>query len=460
MALSSAFFYIFTAIMKNTFLFFLFFPVWAFAQTIDIEFPKFAGKTFDFIIFQGDKQVKLYENQTIPPNGLVQIIIPPKYAPYTGMCRWLITNTAEGGGLDMAIPGHGFKVSCFSDQPNENNIHYVGYDAVNELNRLNKEQQLIIDKFETMSKATMLYDKTHPSYATFTKEKKEQELAFEKFQQDLKLNTNYNARFLPIVNLTIGIAPKLTDNNELSAQYVNDFIVNELNYEDLYTSGHWAAIINSWVQIQTMVVKNDAKLIADVSTILNRIKSNALYTEFVINLTKELSRAGKDDALFALIQPIKNSKKLLNYEGVLNIYKQDLTGKAPDLIIKNTHREFTIKTADLKSKQTLLLFYNSGCGACETTIQSLITNYATLKAKGLKIIALSSDTDETEFKTASASFPWKETYCDLAGMNGVNFKSYAIIGTPTMYLLDSKGMIVKKLATADELMISILEEDK
>ena len=113
-------------------------------------------------------------------------------------------------------------------------------------------------------------------------------------------------------------------------------------------------------------------------------------------------------------------------------------------MIKNSKGTTTIKAAELQSKQTLLLFYKSGCGPCETTIETLKTNYTKLLAKGLKIIALSSDTDETEFKTTSATFPWQDTFCDLEGTNGVNFKNYAVIGTPTMYLLDSKGMIVKK----------------
>jgi hypothetical protein len=37
-------------------------------------------------------------------------------------------------------------------------------------------------------------------------------------------------------------------------------------------------------------------------------------------------------------------------------------------------------------------------------------------------------------------------------MNGTNFKNYAITGTPTMYILDSKGSILKKIATVNELL--------
>jgi hypothetical protein len=37
-------------------------------------------------------------------------------------------------------------------------------------------------------------------------------------------------------------------------------------------------------------------------------------------------------------------------------------------------------------------------------------------------------------------------------MNGINFKNYSVMGTPTMFLLDSKGIIVEKIATIEQLM--------
>jgi hypothetical protein len=37
-------------------------------------------------------------------------------------------------------------------------------------------------------------------------------------------------------------------------------------------------------------------------------------------------------------------------------------------------------------------------------------------------------------------------------MNGINFKNYAVIGTPMMYVLNSKGMIITKPATVEELL--------
>jgi hypothetical protein len=52
-----------------------------YSQSININFPKFSVKTYEFIIFQGSEIVKVKENDTIPKNGLIKIDIPAKYAP-------------------------------------------------------------------------------------------------------------------------------------------------------------------------------------------------------------------------------------------------------------------------------------------------------------------------------------------------------------------------------------------
>ena len=219
-------------------------------------------------------------------------------------------------------------------------------------------------------------------------------------------------------------------------------MVNQLKYEDLYTSNHWGGIINSYVQLQTMVFKNDDRLIADTKTILKRLPSNQIFTDYVVNLTKELTKSGKDHVIAALTKEIKSANKLQHYNGVLNIYKKDITGKAPDLIIMehigdpalHNHVNTLLETSKLNSKHTLVVFYLSGCGPCEETLNSLKANYKDLTQKGVRIISLAADTDEAVFKNTSFQFPWADKFCNLDGMNGENLKNYAVIGTPTLFL--------------------------
>jgi thiol-disulfide isomerase/thioredoxin len=361
----------------------------------------------------------------------------------------------------MAIPGYDFAVSCLSKTPDNDNISYKGFDAVNELNRLNALQQAIIDKFETMSKATQLYDKKHKRYKVFAQEAALQAKAFDAFQEDLKQNPNFNARFLPIVNLTKGIPHRLTDDNNQKALLVNEFITQKMSLEDMYVSGHWQGIIQSWVVLQMNVVHDKNKFAQDFKLISDRMKNPTHYTDFVGKLTYYLTQYSKDDYVEAIAKTVLSSGKVSDYLGVMEVYLKSMVGmKAPDLLITEPNGTLKepnegntlLKTDQLNSKYSLLLFYQTECGHCETAIAGLKSNYQALVSKGIKIISFAGDLDQEVFATTAASFPWAAKYRDVEGMNGVNFKNYAVIGTPTMFLLDNKGIIVQKPAMVEELV--------
>jgi thiol-disulfide isomerase/thioredoxin len=258
----------------------------------------------------------------------------------------------------------------------------------------------------------------------------------------------------------MGIGSIITQDENLKAKNINDIIVNQLDYEVLYTSNHWGGIINNWVQLQAMVLKDDKQMIKEAQILLNRMPNNQIYTDFVDALTYELTKAGKDNIIAALTPKIKADNKLLNYNNHLSIYQKDLSGKVPNLeIIKHindenghSHVEKTIDLAKMKGKNTLLVFYQSGCGPCEDLMAGLKNNYKDLEKQGLQIVTISSDVSEDVFKNAAAQFPWEDKYCDLKGIKGINFLNYAVLGTPTIYLLDKKGFVVQKMATVTDVL--------
>jgi thiol-disulfide isomerase/thioredoxin len=140
--------------------------------------------------------------------------------------------------------------------------------------------------------------------------------------------------------------------------------------------------------------------------------------------------------------------------------------QAPDLIFTehlgdpadHNHNTTVLKSKELASGQyskTLLIFYESGCGPCENLLQQLPGNYDSLKKKGLRIIAISADTDDKVFKEKSKDFLWKDTFCDLEGKKGINFKNYGIAGTPTLFLISKAGKIEARMAGLDEVLDKI-----
>lgn len=436
----------------------------SFSQTIAMEFPAFAGKTYELVIFQGSKAEKVVKD-TIPKNGKFKLTIPIEYAPYTGMCRWLLTNSEQGGGMDMAIPGHDFSISCKSDKPDNTNIIYSGFDAVNELNRLNSIQKNIIDKFETMSKLIRLYDRSHPLYWSFLREREAQAKAYEDFHVALKKNTNYNARFLPIVNLIHGYADCLSDDEKEKGQIFNDFFTQKMSIEDLYVSGHWEGIIQSWVVYQSNVVKDKDKFVKDFTAVSNRITDSKKYTDWVGKLTYYLTLYGKDDFITAIAPTVISSGKILSYEGkTMQVYVSALIGsQAPDLVItehigkveEHNHKNYIMKSSELAAngyQKTLVVFYQSGCGPCEELMQQLPQHYQKLKKKGYRIISISADEGQQVYINSSRDYPWTDKLCDFEGKKGINFKNYAVLATPTIYLIDNAGKIEKKMAHINDVL--------
>ncbi|MGB1315387.1 MAG: peroxiredoxin family protein [Chitinophagales bacterium] len=435
------------------------------AQTINIEFTYFAGQTYEFKIFKGEQYITLQED-TIPQNGKVVLKIPKEYAGYQGMAMWYLTNSRTGGGLDLIINNENFSVTCLDSIPTEENIIYKNTNE-NIFDKTNyKKQQALFQKHDAMFATKNAYSKDTELYKLASKEYESIKAQYIAYNNDLKHSKLYASKFRQIVNLTMGIGTIISTNELEKAININNFMVNELDYQILYTSNHWGGIINSWVQIQTMVLKNDKQFVTNTKNILNRIKNDEVYTAFVSKFTKELTKVGKDNVLAAIVPTVKNSKRLQNYNGVLSIYQQDLTGKGPDLIntehigevADHNHRSTVIKTNKLNSKYTLLVFYQSGCGPCEQTMLGLQGNYKNIKEKGVEIISISADTEEQVFKNTSFVYPWQHKLCDFKGIRGMNFKNYAVLGTPTLYLLDSKGIILEKMATIEEVLTWLKEK--
>jgi thiol-disulfide isomerase/thioredoxin len=137
--------------------------------------------------------------------------------------------------------------------------------------------------------------------------------------------------------------------------------------------------------------------------------------------------------------------------------------QAPNLVITqhigkladHNHSTTLLKSSELATgdfSQTLLVFYQSGCGPCEVLMQQLPQKYEALKKQGIRIISLSADEGETLYQNSSKDYPWPDKYCDFEGKAGVNFTNYVVKGTPTLILLDKAGKIVYRGATLDDLL--------
>ncbi|MCT3918036.1 alkyl hydroperoxide reductase [Elizabethkingia anophelis] len=256
-------------------------------------FPHFAGKTYDFIIFQGGRQQTVYQG-TIPADGKFTLSIPEEYENYKGMSRWLITGTKEGGGLDMYIPGKDFSVSCNEAMPNNNNIVYINNDYNKELNDLHKKQESILRRYEVMSQALQVFSDTDDNYSILKTEFQKQKNAYNDFQQYLNRKSDYISHLLQIINITRGLGTELKEHQSDKAESINNYITNQLNWEDLYTSGHWNTIIDSWISIHSRVIKDPKRFAKDYKEIDSKQTSDKLHYDFSERVKHDLTTENKE----------------------------------------------------------------------------------------------------------------------------------------------------------------------
>jgi len=266
------------------------------AQNISMYFPHFAGKTYDFIIFQGGQQRTVYQG-TIPLDGKFILSIPEEYKSYKGMSRWLITGTKEGGGLDMFIPGKDFSVSCNEAMPNNSNIVYTNNDYNKELNDLHKKQESILSRYEVMNQAVQIFPAEDKNYSIFKTEFQKQKNAYNDFQKQLNQKSDYISHLLQIINITRGLGIHLEEKREDKAKDINNYITNQLNWEDLYTSGHWSTIIGSWISIHTRVIKDPKRFAKDYGAIESKLKSEKFHYDFSERVKRGLTTENKEDYL-------------------------------------------------------------------------------------------------------------------------------------------------------------------
>ena len=427
------------------------------AQEIRLHFPHFAGKQWDLLFLRAQAQDTILSG-IIPADGRVVLRIPPAQQGYTGMARWMLR---EGGGIDMIVNNENFSVECLSDQPNDDNILYTGSAENDFLRRNHREQELLLQQYEAIRMLERTYAPGHSLYAAAQEEKIQLERSWAAHRARLAASPLYAARFREIVDLTRGIGSRLEQSEPDKAAEVDDYLSRRLPWAALYTSYHWSGIIYNWVQMHALSIRSDAALLASARRILARLPEAEMYTSFCDYMARYFVKEGKDSLLATLAPEIKASGKLLRADGLLAQYGALQAGElAPELALTthvgdpalHNHQLQLLRSDQLSAAYSLLVFYQSGCGPCENTLQQLVANYPWLQQRGVRLIALSADTDLQIFDNTARAHPWPDKYCDEQGLGGPNFRRYGVAGTPTMFLLDARGQVLLRTAELSQVL--------
>ncbi len=173
-------------------------------------------------------------------------------------------------------------------------------------------------------------------------------------------------------------------------------------------------------------------------------KLNGIYEEVNYNLLetfyKGLSHSDKNS---------ENGKKL---DAFLKEYASVKIGaKVADFSLPDTKKKQQTLYNNL-GKYTIIYFWASWCAPCRKENPNTVALFKKYKNKGLKIIAISLDTDEQQWKNTIEKdhLSWLQL-SNLKGWNEPLLQHFKITSIPKAIILDKKGNIVAKDLKGEDL---------
>jgi peroxiredoxin len=231
-----------------------------------------------------------------------------------------------------------------------------------------------------------------------------------------------------------------------------DYSDDDLIYSDAFTNKS-IEYLSLFRNPQLTKELLEREFMSAVDTILNKAKVNALVyqhvTEYLIDGFKKFgfdqiidyivdNYVIKDD--ICLDEKLQNSIQRRMDQSrhfkigalVPHINIPDGKGKAVDL------NEFS-------TGNTLIIFYASWCPHCQELLPKINELYQSQKSKKLNILAISIDTNKTDWLSfvQKNNFKWTNV-CDLKGWNGKAAIDYYLYATPSMFLINNKKEIIAK----------------
>lgn len=102
-----------------------------------------------------------------------------------------------------------------------------------------------------------------------------------------------------------------------------------------------------------------------------------------------------------------------------------------------------VRLSEARGKVVLVNFWAEWCGPCKAEMPFMENLYRAFKDKGLVILAVSVDKSEKAVKVFVSDK--KLTFKVLLDKDReVSFDQYGVIGLPTTFLLDKKGVVAEK----------------
>ena len=125
--------------------------------------------------------------------------------------------------------------------------------------------------------------------------------------------------------------------------------------------------------------------------------------------------------------------------------------KTPEVTGKDQNGK-KIRLSKVKSRYTLLYFYEVHCHLCESITPKLLKLYEGYRSTGLEVVAIPLESTRMDWKNyiAEHKLNWKNLFPDEKGVEKLK-KDYLFTVSPTFYLLDrDKNLLTGRLVRLEQ----------
>ena len=259
------------------------------------------------------------------------------------------------------------------------------------------------------------------------------------------------AQPVPAAEVQPAAAPNQTTNAVLAD--VNDLIVR-INGKLDQGKNTETDLADNLKEFDALVAKHKDAPAEDRAMIL--VKKAQLYMEVL----------GEPEKAVAIFKQIKTDFPTTQVAGHADEIVADLQGAVEKKQIReklapgNSFPDFResdvngkpLSISQFKGKVVLVDFWATWCPPCIREVPEIQKAYAKFHDQGFEIVGISLDVDKESLLkfTAEKKMPWPEFFDGKKWENKLAVK-YGVDATPTSYLLDRHGKIIKQLAPEDDL---------
>ncbi|MDR0543072.1 MAG: thioredoxin family protein [Dysgonamonadaceae bacterium] len=400
------------------------------AQNINVYFPHFAGKEYIYVLNRGLAKDTVQAG-TIGADGRVTLTVPENLKDYAGMGFWAVIGS---GRIDFIVDNEDFSIACEDSIPNGNNIFYTGSNENARRNQYDSELLPLFQKLDALFQANNIMSANDSLPSAFRQGMLPLQKEYAIFREKLAGDSSYAAFFIKTINYMRGLGRKIYSPTE-QKEFLNDlthYIIDEIDIARLYNSGLWMPVITSTFN----AFENESAWGEAMIKMLKRTKPQPLFEIFSRDLIMAAEQLGRDKAEQIIIDYLETSDRL----------PADPVGLVRRAIAQNKVK-IGSKAPLLNGEipvNALLIFYESGCEHCQNQLAEITGHYSELVEKGIRVISISVDESKEVFEYHAKKYPWPDKLCDFKGFSGENLKNYAIVGTPTIYLIDKNGIILNR----------------